>query len=400
MLTTSNAWGGVEVHTTALARALALRGQRVDLLQLGHTVYETSGRIAPEPGFTVSSVELPRPLDQLGAAYWRHLFRSRGLTTVVLAKGRLDVHWRSLDWAMWSGPQRFLCIEHAYPKPPVTPTSRRHLGGLVPGLGLWHYRYRALLALHRRALDRVIVVAGAIQRRLVEEYGYAPEQVSVVHTGVDSARFRANQAARASARARWGIPESGFVFGAVCRLSRIKRLDRMLRAFQALPGAHHSPRSYLVVVGSGPEETVLRTLAEQLGVAERCVWAGESPDPSRDYPGFDAFLLTSSSEGLPYSLLEAMASECVAVAMAVGGIPELLVDGVNGRLIAQDEAAFAAAMSEVRALPPEQRAAVGRAARSHVLEHHEEGKQTAALASLIAPEGDGKTAAERDTRSG
>jgi glycosyltransferase involved in cell wall biosynthesis len=379
-LTATKAWGGTEAHTLAVARALASRGHSVVILQLGHDAYTTRGASDLGAGVSAVGVNLPGPARGLPSRYWRQLLQSHRVDMVVVPKGSFRVRYRGLDLAMLTSRRPRISIEHATPPDPPVRTSRRHLAGLLPGLGLWHLRFRAGVALHRAAFGTVIAVADAIKQRMVEDYGYTGDAVTVIHNGIDVSRFHDDPEARAATRQLWGIPAAAFVFGTMARLVPEKRLDRLLHAFRGI-AADSEP--WLVVVGSGPEAGALHALAAELGLGERCVWAGESRAAWSAYPALDCFVSSSDVEGLPYALLEAMACERIPVATDAGGVSEVVIDKVTGRLTGQDPAALESAMREVMAYPREARAAIGRRAREQVVEHHDQLVQIAAVATLI-----------------
>jgi glycosyltransferase involved in cell wall biosynthesis len=384
-LTQTKEWGGAEVHTAAVARALKAQGRRSVILQLGHEIYSAPERAVASAGVDVVPVALPIRLRESRPAFWRDLIHRHNLDTVVLVKGSFSVRWSSLDRAMLLRSRRYLRIEHASLPPRRMWKPGRHLGGRVPGLGLWYLRHTAGLWLHRAASERVIAVSRSIGQSLVDDYHYRHSRVTIIQNGVDSSRFVADPAAAARARARWNIPAGAYVVGTVARLAPQKRLDRLLEAFKLL--AADAPNVYLVLVGAGPEEEALRAQADRLGLSDRCRWAGVSSVPSQEYSGFDCFAMTSEVEGLPYALLEAMACERMVVAMEAPGVSEVLTDPGTGRLVAADVGAFASALAEVMAAAPEFRAEVGARARRHVQEHHEARRQIEAVCAVIqAPE--------------
>jgi glycosyltransferase involved in cell wall biosynthesis len=89
----------------------------------------------------------------------------------------------------------------------------------------------------------------------------------------------------------------------------------------------------LVLVGSGPLETELRETVAALGLEANVLFAGSRGDVPAILPAFDVFALSSRFEGLPIALLEAMASGRACVATRVGGIPEVITDGLDGVLV-------------------------------------------------------------------
>ena len=108
------------------------------------------------------------------------------------------------------------------------------------------------------------------------------------------------------------------------------------------------PEARLVILGDGELRDALEARARALGLADRVVFAGFRRDLDRLLPAISVFCLSSHLEGLGTSLLDAMAYGLPVVATAAGGIPEAVVDGVTGRLVApRDPAALAEALAEV-----------------------------------------------------
>ena len=95
----------------------------------------------------------------------------------------------------------------------------------------------------------------------------------------------------------------------------------------------HNREVQLVLVGSGPLERALRDDARSLGLSDRVVFAGSRDDVAELLPAFDVFALSSQNEGLPISLLEAMAAGVPCVATSVGGVPEVIHNGNEGLLV-------------------------------------------------------------------
>ena len=122
----------------------------------------------------------------------------------------------------------------------------------------------------------------------------------------------------------------------------------------------------LVLVGDGPMLAELRASAQSLGVAGQVVFAGAHDDVAGLLPALDIFALPSRTEGLSIALLEACAAQRAVVATAVGGNPEIIEDGVTGRLFAsEDQARLCALLLELLGDAP-QRQRLGEAARRWV----------------------------------
>ena len=145
--------------------------------------------------------------------------------------------------------------------------------------------------------------------------------------------------------ARAGLAVHGFALGTAGRLTAQKALGDALEAVARVDGVE------LLVLGDGPERSGLERHAAALGIADRVrfLGAGTRDDVVALFRAVDVGLLTSAWENLPHTLLEALAVGTPVIATAVGGIPEVVVDGENGVLVpAGDVAAIAAAIERLR----------------------------------------------------
>jgi sugar transferase (PEP-CTERM/EpsH1 system associated) len=168
-------------------------------------------------------------------------------------------------------------------------------------------------------------MAAALHRNRI----VSPKKVAVVPNGIDTGRFQSRNQGPAL-RARLGIPPMAPVVGTVARLTEVKRQDVLLRGFARLKLA--VPDAHLVVVGDGPLMDSLRQLAAHLGVASSVHFTGHQTEPETFYDVMDIFALSSRSEGMPQTIMEAFAAEVPVVASRVGGVPEMVEDGVSGLL--------------------------------------------------------------------
>jgi glycosyltransferase involved in cell wall biosynthesis len=181
-------------------------------------------------------------------------------------------------------------------------------------------------------------------------------------------------AAIAALRERW---TGRLVAGNVAALVERDKGQRMIiGAARRLVDSH--PELLFVLLGSGPDESVLRSAAAGLG---NVVFEGHRDDVGDYLAAFDLFVFPSRSEGLGSTLLDAMDCGLPVVATRVGGIPDVVLDGETGRLVeAEDEAGFAAAIAEL-ARDPARREAMSRAARARAREF-EPDRMTEAYARL------------------
>ncbi len=145
------------------------------------------------------------------------------------------------------------------------------------------------------------------------------------------------------------IPQSAFIFGSVGRLSTEKGHRFMVSAFHKLcTEAPVDAQLYLVIVGDGKEERPLRQQATQLRIREQIHFAGFQGSPKEWMQLMDCLVQPSLTEGTPNTVLEALCLKLPVIASAVGGVPDLIVDGRNGLLVpSADVDQMAAAMKKM-----------------------------------------------------
>jgi sugar transferase (PEP-CTERM/EpsH1 system associated) len=172
-------------------------------------------------------------------------------------------------------------------------------------------------------------------------------KIQVVPNGIDTDRFR-DRGEGSLVRASLGIPPEAPLIGTIGRLCQDKRQDLLIRAFQRARLAD----PHLLIVGDGPWMGRLRELVADLGLGDRVHFAGYQPQPERYLQAMDVFALSSQTEGMPLTVLEAWAAGVPVVATRVGGLPELVDDGRTGLLVACDEEeALARALGDLAADP-------------------------------------------------
>lgn len=189
------------------------------------------------------------------------------------------------------------------------------------------HRYMAALA------DRFVCVSELVHRASAEE-GIAPGRLRTILNGIDVGRFA------------YTGPRAGGPLVTVARLSPEKDVANFVRAVAIL--AREAPSIRAEVAGGGACLDELVALADELGVADRVAFLGEVRDVPAVLERASAFVLPSKAEGIPLTLLEAMARGLPVVATRVGGVPEVVVEAETGYVVPpSDPAALAAAMGRV-----------------------------------------------------
>jgi sugar transferase (PEP-CTERM/EpsH1 system associated) len=229
-------------------------------------------------------------------------------------------------------------------------------------------RYLALRRLLRPFIHRYITVSRDLESWLREVVGIPGERVKQIYNGVDRETFHPRAGHRPCLLPAGFLPEGGLVIGSVGRLVEVKDQRTLLQAlgtlFERQPALRQEVR--LVLVGDGPLRGDLAQQAAQLGIADQLWLAGDRDDVADLLREMDVFVLPSLAEGISNTVLEAMASGLPVLATATGGNPELVEDGVNGRLFAVGDAdALAEQLAELIA-DPARRRAMGERSRQRV----------------------------------
>jgi sugar transferase (PEP-CTERM/EpsH1 system associated) len=195
-------------------------------------------------------------------------------------------------------------------------------------------KYQLLRKVYSPFVSKYIALSRTIESYLVDRVGIQAGRIRRICNGVNADRFVPAAARREIAGSPFNDPEL-FVLGTVGRQQAVKDQATLVRAFAVFVRANleAAQRARLILVGDGPLAASLAELVKSEGV-EDVVWmAGERSDVPEIMRGLDVFVLPSQAEGISNTLLEAMASGLPVVATAVGGNPELVIDGQTGLLV-------------------------------------------------------------------
>jgi glycosyltransferase involved in cell wall biosynthesis len=210
--------------------------------------------------------------------------------------------------------------------------------------------------------DLLIAESEATRGFLLKKLGYKPAKVITIRNGVDLAGWPASKIDRQKKRMELRLGAADLLVGAVGRLDRQKGFATLIEAMSRLKG---SPLK-CAILGDGPERPRLEALIRRHHL-ESSVWLlGEKGEIPSWLSAFDLYCLPSLWEGLPNSLLEAMALGLPVVASRVDGVPEAVTSGKDGLLVPPSKPAALAAALKTLAGDPAMRASLGAAAKAAV----------------------------------
>jgi glycosyltransferase involved in cell wall biosynthesis len=228
-------------------------------------------------------------------------------------------------------------------------------------------------------VTRFICVSKAMRDRYVAQ-GIAGERIAVVYNGFDAERSR--PVPDTETYAAWRVAPGTPVVGAVGSLLKLKGFDVLLEAFAGLRRDGLS-EARLVIVGDGPERAALTALARRLGLEGAAHFAGFLRDPLPVMARFEVMAISSTTEGCPRSILEAMFLGVPVVGFAVGGVPELVADGETGLLVRERAALPLTAALAMLLRDAPRRRAMGEATRARVAEYFSVDRYAAAVEAVL-----------------
>jgi glycosyltransferase involved in cell wall biosynthesis len=389
IITEARSFGGVEVHTIGLMRGLIDRGYHIELVTNRYRGYdEMIAKRGWQKSVTITHTDLNGIVygERSETDEWERVLRRIDAKTLIFPKGNNSFGQIGFLRVCRRKFTRIVFIEHL--EPFERPVARRKWLGLLPGLGLWwrkrqfHSRWSASFA------DQIIAVSERVRDRLLTDFKYPPEKLSVVRNGVPWQEFVRRPEQGIAFRRANGIPQTAYVFGMLARLSHAKGIDIALHALRRLIDSRPDQEICLVIAGDGPLYAELTALAQRLALGKRVLFVGFVPDPKLVLSAFDTILFSSNVEGLPLGLLEGMAAGCVPIVTRVSGMPEVVDSGRIGWVVEpRNPEQLAAAMAAACALPPDVISSMRAQAVARIREHFDVARSQQQLLKLCGLEG-------------
>jgi glycosyltransferase involved in cell wall biosynthesis len=344
--------GGAQTRFLALANHFGRALRHVIVAMDGR--YGAFERLAPDLDVAMQNV----PVEKGRVLTNIHIFRRviRDLRPDIL----ITHNWGTIEWAMANWPKRVrhIHMEDGFGPDEVEGQLRRRV-----------WARRLLLK------NSTVVVPSHTLRSIARDIWRLPEEcVRTIPNGIDCARFAAPP--DPILVCEW--PVEGLKIGTVAALRAEKNLKRLIRAFAHV--AAELP-CWLVIVGEGTERSSLERLTAELGLEKRVLFAGHVSGTERIYGGFDIFALTSDTEQMPYTVLEAMAAGRPIVATDVGDVAHMVARENLPFVVARDDKAVAAALRQFL-FDAALRSRVGNANREMALTTYDQSAMFAAYADL------------------
>lgn len=225
--------------------------------------------------------------------------------------------------------------------------------------------FRLLERLLARATTQLVAVSPEVRDDLVSLKVAPREKFAVIRLGIELDERTHPDRSRAETRRQIGVAPERFLVGWVGRMTAVKRVPDVLEGFRRL--RESGVDAVLCLVGDGPDREEIEGQASALGVIRHTLFVGYQDHVGSWYDAFDVLVLPSASEGTPVVAIEALAAGCPVVATRVGGVPDVVEDGITGYLVEPRDTEALADRLERLARDPELRRRLGDAGKERVL---------------------------------
>jgi len=299
---------GAETMVVALSRCLQQQGH-TSTIGVFHNLHSPNVQVADHArasGVPVELIACKGRLDPSAVMALRKIIRDRQIDAVHAHGYKADIYGYAASRGL---------------RTPVLSTCHTWYDN-----DLAAYLYGVLDRRILKRFDMTTAVSESVAD-LLRNAGVPGARISIINNGVDLAAFEA-----ASATLRGELGENKIIIGTVARLAPEKGIQYLLRAAAVILKQH--PDVVFALVGDGPDHKQLEAQAQILGIHEQVVFTGVRRDMAGVYASLDVLVQPSLKEGLPMTILEALASKRAVVATSVGAVPRVILHEKTGLLVA------------------------------------------------------------------
>lgn len=351
--------GGPALHVAYLSEGLAARGYDTTLVVgslgegEGSMAFVAEERGARLVHLASMSREISPVRDLIALFKLVHLLRTIQPDIVHTHTAKAGAIGRIAAW-----------IARGERRPVVVHTFHGHvLRGYFGVLGT--FAFRSLERVLARATTQLVAVSPEVRDDLVSLNIAPREKFAVIRLGIQLDERTHPDRARVETRRQIGVAPERFLVGWIGRMTSVKRVPDVLEGFRRL--RESGVDAVLCLVGDGPDREEIERQASALGVIRHALFVGYQDHVGSWYEAFDVLVLPSANEGTPVVAIEALAAGCPVVATRVGGVPDVVEDGVTGYLVAPRDTEALAERLERLARDPKLRRRLGDAGKERVL---------------------------------
>lgn len=289
----STGWGGQEMRI--LSESLALRDTYGAKVLLATRKDAVLGQKAAEAGLEVAYFGFKNSLD----------IRSAYAVAKLAKKHEIDIINTHSGKDTWVGWMASVLSRAKF-------VRTRHIGNKISSHPLNFVNKRA---------DFIITTGEQIRQNFIDFNGILPSKIKSIPTGIDASIFDPSKYDKNAIRAELGIAQDAICVGNMGLFRGVKRLDIFLNIALSVRKSH--PKTHFLLVGSGDTEGFVRNFIDMHGMSEFVTLLPFSTEPAKMLSAMDIFMLTSSSEGVPQTLMQALFMQKACIATNVGSVRDL-----------------------------------------------------------------------------
>jgi glycosyltransferase involved in cell wall biosynthesis len=313
---------------------------------------------------------------------WYRLIRQIHPAIIIFSYSWVEAFpWQAPVAALLAGVRRRFSIQHLIAHPPPPPIQGRSPRTILRRWIGRRARYLLSVNISGRVSNKTICVSNAVREVVVNSYRFPARKTITIHNGVSTSTFVPSKAGGADVRARLGVAPEDFLLVCVARLAEAKGVDILLQAVSRVVRQGISCKC--IIIGDGPLKEKLLHQMHSLGLWDYVYFEGFQEDVRPYLQAASAFILTSRLEGLPLSVLEAMACGVPCIVTNVGGSAEAVKDQVVGLVIPPESVEAASDAILYLATHPRERAEMAGRTRETVVRSFDIENRMGELRSVI-----------------